>query len=85
MMINKNDLKKYAYAKLDELDYFFFQKALEYLNTSIADKIVPRYNDLLAFDIKNEKIYINYLSRYDVPDCLVLSFDEFIKFCNGRD
>lgn len=79
MMINKDDLIKYI-----KLDTFFFQKTLEYLNTSIVDEIVPRYNDLLAFDIKNEKIYINYLSRYDVPDCLVLSFDEFIKFCNGN-
>lgn len=78
-MINKDDLIKYI-----KLDTFFFQKTLEYLNTSIVDEIVPRYNDLLAFDIKNEKIYINYLSRYDVPDCLVLSFDEFIKFCNGN-
>lgn len=78
-MVSKIDLIKYA-----KLDDFFFQKALEYLNTSIVDEIVPRYNNLLEFDIKNEKVYINYISCKDSPDYIELSFDEFIKFCNGN-
>lgn len=82
-MINKKKLIEYAL--LDEL---ILDKADEYLALCSEKQPNLKYadTDFIDFDTEHEQMYIRYYNDYNEDaGTIKVSFDEFIKFCNGND
>lgn len=83
MRINKKKLIEYAL-----FDESIFNKADEYLALCSEKQPNLKYADVnfIDFDTEDEQMYIRYYNDYnEEAGTIKVSFDEFIKFCNGED
>lgn len=81
-MINKKKLIEYAL--LDEL---IFNKTNEYLDlcSKKQPNLIYAVTYFIDFDIEHEQVYIRYYNNCNEDvGTIKVSFDEFIKFCNGN-